>query len=89
MDLKLVLYTGTNCPRCPGAREVVREVAKEVGWTEGKEFVEKNIDKQDNMIEALTFQIASVPSVLINGEAVFNGAVPTREQLMEEIKKVL
>lgn len=43
----LILYTGTQCPKCPAARHVVREVAKELGWVEGKDFVEKLIDGQD------------------------------------------
>lgn len=42
--MKLILYTGTNCPKCPAARKVVREAAKELGWEEGKDFVEKLID---------------------------------------------
>ncbi|MFQ6010327.1 MAG: hypothetical protein ACE5J7_04385 [Candidatus Aenigmatarchaeota archaeon] len=124
MDFKLVLYTGTSCSKCPRAREVVREVAKELGWTEGKEFVEKLIDGEnlkeeqdielegkkyhivqnvsqittqnvpcalageDYAIEALTLQVASVPSIVINGGPVFKGIVPEKEQLMEEIKKV-
>ena len=42
--MKLILYTATKCPKCPGARKVVREVAKELNWVEGKDFVEKIID---------------------------------------------
>ncbi len=42
--MKLILYTGTKCHKCPAAREVVREVAKELGWKEGVDFVEKLID---------------------------------------------
>jgi hypothetical protein len=121
MKMELILYTGTKCPKCPAARKVVREVAKELNWVEGKEFVEKIIDGKDiepgtmdldgesynlvkgaeeigdNLpaalvgedftIEALMFQIASTPSIVIKEEAVFVGEVPTKEQLLEEIKK--
>ena len=38
------MYTGIKCPKCPEARRVVREVVKEVGLKEGKDFVEKLID---------------------------------------------
>ena len=33
-----------KCPKCPAARKVVREAAKELGWKEGQDFVEKIID---------------------------------------------
>lgn len=45
--MKLILYTGKSCPNCPLARVIVREVAHELGWKEGMEFVEKLIDGQD------------------------------------------
>ena len=120
--MRLILYTGTNCPKCPGAREVVREVCKELGMVEGKDFVEKIIDGkdievpidkeldgkmihlvksaeditpentpaalagEDYTIEALMHQIASTPSVVIDGKAAIKGKVPTKEELMELLK---
>ena len=42
--MKLILFTGTKCPKCPAARKVVREAAKELGWKEGIDFVEKLVD---------------------------------------------
>ena len=117
----LILYTGTHCPKCPDARKVVREVAKELGWIEGKDFVEKLIDGQDIKpgefelegekfivvktpeeidpqkgqhilagddfsIEALTYQIASTPSIVFNEQPIFNGKVPSKEELLEAVK---
>lgn len=43
----LTLYTGTKCPKCPPARKVLREAAKELGLVEGKDFVEKLVDGTD------------------------------------------
>lgn len=122
--MKLILFTGVHCPKCPGARKLVRQAAKELGWIEGKDFVEKLIDGQniktpsvvelegnkmhvisscdeitannvpaaiggsDLTIEALMYQIASTPSIVINERAVFKGEVPSKEELLKEIKKV-
>lgn len=118
----LILYTGTLCHKCPAARKVVREVAKELGWIEGKDFVEKLVDGQDIKpgeitiegekyiavktadeidpskgphvlagddftIEALMFQIASTPSIVFNDQPIFIGTIPTREELLDAIKK--
>ncbi len=122
--MKLILFTGINCPKCPNARKLVRQAAKELGWIEGKDFVEKLIDGQDlktpsitelegnklhvvssedeitkdNVpaaiggkdltVEALMYQIASTPSIVINERAVFKGEVPSKDELLKEIKKV-
>lgn len=45
--MKLILYTGVKCPKCPGSRKVVREVANELGWKEGTDFVEKIVDSDN------------------------------------------
>ncbi len=117
----LILYTAVSCPKCPQARKVVREVAKELGWKEGKDFIEKLIDGKgldigegklegqkyffvkstgeitpektpvaiigDFFIEALTYQVASTPSIVIGDEAVFIGKVPKKEELLQAIKE--
>lgn len=122
--MKLILFTGIHCPKCPEARNVVRQIAKELGWTEGKDFVENLIDGQnlktpsvvelegnemyvvsscdeitannvpaaiggkDLTIEALMYQIASTPAIVIDERAVFKGEIPSKEELLKEIKKV-
>lgn len=118
----LILYTASKCPKCPGARKVVRETAKELNWTEGKDFVEKLVDGaemkpgqavmegekynlvasaqditpqnipaalvgDDFALEALMYQIASTPSIVVEEEAVFVSHVPTKEELLAAIKE--
>ena len=116
----LILYTSTKCPKCPEARRVVREVAKELGWLEGKQFVEKIVDGadlatgpivlegdkmtivnypeqitpenspaavvgKDVSIEALTYQVASTPSIVIDGIPRFVSQVPTKQELLKAL----
>ena len=83
---KLILYTGTNCPKCPAAHKVVEEVANELGLVKGRDWNEKNIDDDEVMIEALQYQIASTPAIVINDEAAYIGDVPTKSELMEKLK---
>lgn len=118
--MRLILYTGTSCPKCPEARKVVREVAKEIGWIEGKDFVEKLVDGKtlapgpitlegerftivrypeqitpentpaivgcdDFSIEALTYQIASTPSIVIDNVPRFISKVPSKEELLKAL----
>lgn len=108
------------CPKCPAARKVVREVCKELGWIEGKQFVEKLVDGtdlspgsivlegekytivnyveqitpenspaavvgEDISLEALTYQIASTPSIIIDGVPRFISQIPTKEELLKAL----
>ena len=84
--VKLVLYTGTNCPKCPAAHGVVEEVANELGLVNGKDYVVKNIDDEEVMIEALRNQVASTPAIVINNEVAFIGDVPSKEELLKKLK---
>lgn len=118
--MRLILYTGTSCPKCPAARKMVREVCKEIGWKEGKDFVEKLVDGKDLApgpivlegenftivrypeqiseentpavvgcddfsLEALMYQIASTPSIVIDDIPRFISKVPTKEELLKAL----
>ena len=74
MTIRLTLYTSTRCPKCPLSRKVVRDVCKEIGGTEGKDFVEKIIDGKDLspgpiVLEGEKFNIVRYPEQ-INSENV-------------------
>lgn len=79
--MKITVYTGTNCPKCPPAKEVCRQVAGEMNL----EFEE--LDIKENMIEALQNQIASTPSIMLDDEVVFRSEPPTKELLLDEIRR--
>jgi len=116
----LILYTSTRCTKCPEARKVVREVAKELNWEEGKQFVEKLVDGTDLKpgpvvlegekytivnyseqitpenspaavvgdevaLEALTHQIASTPSIVIDNVPRFISEVPSKQELLKAL----
>lgn len=84
--MKLMVFTGTNCPRCPAAKSLVEEIATELGMEKEKDYKILNIDDEENMILALQYQIASTPSIVIDGEPIFIGKVPTKEELIEKLK---
>ncbi len=79
--MKLKVYTGPSCPKCPPAKELCKKVAKDMGL----EYEEVNID--ENMIDALQNQIASTPSIMIDDDVVFRSNVPVKEDLVDEIEK--
>ena len=76
---KITVFTATNCPKCPAAKKVCEEVAKQTG----AEFKVMNIEEEDNMIVALQNQIASTPSIMVNGTVEFRGEVPSKAELIK------
>jgi len=80
---KIKLFTSTNCPNCPQAKKVVEEAAKELRMN----YEVINIDEGDNLITALQYQIASTPSIVIDEQPEFIGEIPTREELIQKLKK--
>ena len=47
------------------------------------------IGGQDYTIEALQYQVASTPALIIDGEIAFIGEVPTKEELIIRLKEVI
>lgn len=84
---RLKLFTSTNCPKCPVAKEILGKVAEELGMKPGSDYEVVNIDEGDNLISALKYQIASTPSFVIDEEAEFIGTVPSKKELIEKLKK--
>jgi glutaredoxin len=79
--MKLTVYYGKNCPKCPAAKKLCKEVARE----QKLEYEEKDIET--NMIEALQLQLASTPSIVLDDEVLFRSEAPSRKELMEAIEK--
>ncbi len=81
--MKLIVFTKKDCPQCPNAKAIAKEVAEELGL----EYEEIDIEK--DLITALQFNVASTPSIAFGDEVLFRGEVPTKEQLKQEILKLM
>lgn len=81
--MKLIVFTKRDCPNCPNAKRIAKEVAEELGL----EFEE--IDVEKDLITALQFNVASTPSIALNEDVLFRGEVPKKEELKREIEKYL
>jgi len=79
--MKIQVYYGKKCPKCPAAKKVCQEVAKE----KGLEYEEVNIE--EHMIDALQRQIASTPSIVLDDDVIFRGKIPTKDELLKEVAK--
>lgn len=78
--MKITLFTSKTCVKCPAAKALVEEVAKETGAE-----VEQ-IDIEKEFFRALENQIASVPAIMVGDEVISRGVVPTKEELLAALK---
>ena len=79
--MKIQVYYGKNCPKCPAAKKVCQQLAKE------KSMQYEEVDIEEHMIEALQMQIASTPSIVLDDDVLFRGEIPTKEELIKEVEK--
>lgn len=84
--MKVKLFTSTSCPKCPKAKELLKGIAGELNLAHGRDYDIINIDDGDNLVEALKYQVASVPSFVIDEQAEFISTVPSREELLEKLR---
>jgi len=81
--MKLIVFTKKDCPSCPNAKKIAKEVAEELGL----EFEEIDIEK--DLITALQYNVASTPSIALGEEVLFRGEVPTKDELKKAIRSLL
>ena len=80
---KLVVFIKKDCPQCPLAKKVAKEVAKELG------LKYEEVDVEKDMITALMYNVVSTPSIVFDEELLFRGVVPTTDELKREILKLM
>ena len=73
-----VIVLGTGCASCGKAFDKVAKVVEEMGLV-------VDLKKVEDIAEIIKYNILTTPAVVINGEVVLKGYIPTEE----EIRKVL
>ena len=80
---KVTIFTMPQCPKCPAAKELVKEVSNDFDI----EIAE--VDIKEDMVKGLQYGVASTPSVAVNEKLISRGDVPDRDVLIEEIKRAI
>lgn len=82
--MKVFLFTKHNCPRCPQAKEVIKDLRE----VKSMDLVEFDVDTGEGMYSAIEHGVSSTPTILIEGtEGVshrFSGEIT-----IEQVEKVL
>ncbi|MDG5800295.1 thioredoxin family protein [Marinilabiliaceae bacterium ANBcel2] len=70
---------GTGCTKCKTLEKLTREVAEELQ-------LDATITKVEDIMEIMTYNIASTPAVVVNEKVVVKGRLPSKDELVKQIK---
>ena len=79
MEVKIL---GTGCPNCKRLEKVTRQALDELG-------VEATVTKVTDMMDILSYKIPATPGLVIDGQVVSYGRVPTRAEATSLISTAL
>jgi small redox-active disulfide protein 2 len=71
MDIKIL---GVGCPNCQRLERIAREAVTEMG-------VEATFTKVTDMRQIMTYDVLGTPGLVINGNVVSSGRIPTKAEV--------
>lgn len=78
--MKNIKILGTGCPKCKQTTALVEEVVKETG-------IEATVEKVEDIMEIMKYNILSTPAVVINEKVTIKGRVPSKSELTQLFSK--
>lgn len=76
MDIKIL---GTGCTKCVKTYEVVKKAVEHSG-------VNATIEKVEDIMEIMKYNIMTTPAVAIDGEVKIKGRVPSEQEIINLIR---
>ncbi len=70
---------GTGCTNCKTTLKLIQDAANAAG-------VEVELEKIEEMPEIMSYGIMSTPGVVVDGEVVHSGGIPSKDSINEWIK---
>ena len=77
MEIKIL---GTGCPKCRTLEDMTRKAAEKAG-------VEATITKEEDIMKIMEHGVMRTPGLVIDGNVVFSGRLPSADELLEAINK--
>ena len=77
MDIKVL---GTGCTKCIALEKTVRETVAENG-------IDAVVSKVEDIVEIMEYGIMSTPAIVVDGQVVVKGRVPSSKEIKELLTK--
>lgn len=75
-----IIVLGTGCPNC---KTTYDRVAKVIEGMKNK----PTLRKEEDILEIVKYNIMSLPAVVVDGEVVIKGIVPSEEEIRKVVTK--
>ncbi len=85
MRIQVMLFTRKDCPNCPHAKKLLRELAREMA--DAIKLEEYDLDREEDLLTALQNQVRSTPAVVVEGVLVSAGRRLVREEVLKAIQQ--
>jgi small redox-active disulfide protein 2 len=72
--MRTIKILGTGCPKCNQTEAIVRQAVTELG-------VEANIEKVDDIMRIMTYNVMRTPAVVIDEVVKIAGRVPAKNEV--------
>lgn len=76
---KVIKILGTGCPKCKTTTDIVENVVSVNG-------IDATIEKVEDIMEIMKYNIMSTPAVVIDEEVKIKGRVPSKFEILELLK---
>lgn len=77
MEIKVL---GTGCAKCKKLEEATKEVVAENN-------LNASIEKIEDIVEIMKYNVMTTPALVVDGEVVIKGKLPTKEELKAVLLK--
>lgn len=77
MEIKVL---GTGCTKCKTLEKITRDAIADLGIT-------ANITKEEDIVKIMSYGIMNTPGLVINGQVVVSGRVPSSSEIKDIINK--
>lgn len=71
---------GTGCPKCKTLEKAVRDIV-------AQNNIDATISKVEDIMEIMKFNIMTTPALVIDGQVVVKGRVPSLDELKQILTK--
>jgi glutaredoxin len=84
--MKLKIFTKAECPNCPAAKEIGKQLE-----TKGAKIEWFDLDEEEGLSEAVYFDVLSTPALIITDDdeseiKAWRGEVPGINEIQKELK---
>lgn len=74
----IIKVLGTGCKKCDKVYNILEEILQE-------EAFDFNIEKVEDLKSIVAYGVMTTPTIVIDGELLFKGTVPSKKKLIKEI----